>query len=230
MPNESAYSLIRETIVRGRIGAGAKLVEGDLAKSLNLSRTPIREALQRLKHERLVVSVGGGAGIRDRLAVTKLAATQARQLYGIAGIVEGLAAREIANRSPYDRNNLARELTDIARAFQPRAEGHPDNEQMYLSHRTFHGRIMESAANAEAAAQVKAVEPHLDRYGWWLAQHSRRIGDFQMDMTAITQAIRSGDPEEIERAIRSHWEALAEQVADLLDRSNTKGQFGSLGD
>src|SRR5687768_1223648 len=125
MPKPIAYSSIREMVVRGRLAPGAKVTEAELAKRLGISRTPVREALRRLTQERLLESVGRGTGLRDRLAVTEMSAAQARDLYGIAGIIEGFAGRRLTNRSPHDRNTLAAELMEMAQAQQFSGEQNP---------------------------------------------------------------------------------------------------------
>ncbi len=66
------YEELRALIVSGRLPPGARIAEGPLAGWLGLSRTPVREALQRLRQQRLLVAVGGGAGVRVRLAVAPL--------------------------------------------------------------------------------------------------------------------------------------------------------------
>ena len=57
-----AYEQLYQLIVYGRLPPGARIAEGPLAETLGVSRTPVREALQRLRQEGLLIEVGGGSG------------------------------------------------------------------------------------------------------------------------------------------------------------------------
>src|SRR5678816_3400141 len=97
------YERLRALIVSGRLPPGARIAEGPLADWLGLSRTPVREALQRLRQQRLLVEVGGGAGVRVRLAVAPLKRDQMEELYGLAGALEAFAARGLSAWSERER-------------------------------------------------------------------------------------------------------------------------------
>src|SRR5262249_54013606 len=78
---QSAYARIRQSIVEGRRAPGTRLVEQRLAEELDLSRTPVREALKMLEAEGLVVierNVGAIVRLLDRQTVTDLYDLRAR--------------------------------------------------------------------------------------------------------------------------------------------------------
>ena len=57
---EQTYQVLRSAILSGEFGAGSRLVETQIAEKLQVSRTPIREALQKLQKEQLIVTDGNG--------------------------------------------------------------------------------------------------------------------------------------------------------------------------
>ena len=93
-----ALHLIRDLIVRGNIAPGTRLVESDLARRLQLSRTPTRSALQLLHHEGFVRVHQSANKIHIR--VTPLTRSDASELYAVIGCLEGLAARAVALLPP----------------------------------------------------------------------------------------------------------------------------------
>src|SRR5437773_9909283 len=97
----ATYRRLRELIVGGRLAAGARLIETELAGRLGVSRTPVRAALLRLAQEGYILSPG--AGRRARPAVAALTRADAAELCKIIAEVEGLTARPAACLAPPPR-------------------------------------------------------------------------------------------------------------------------------
>src|SRR3954468_1534576 len=88
-----AADLIREAILDGELAAGARLKEDELAARLEVSRTPVREALRRLEVEGLVVhEAKRGAAVRS------YSAEELDDMYRLRALLEGYAARRAAER------------------------------------------------------------------------------------------------------------------------------------
>ena len=90
---ESAYRALLEDIVTLRLGPGQVLAEDALRQRLALGRTPIREALQRLASERLVVVIP-----RKGVIVSEINVTDLSEIYEVRSPLEGVAARLAAER------------------------------------------------------------------------------------------------------------------------------------
>ena len=73
---EQAYQALKTAILSGELAPGQRLIEVQLAKQLQVSRTPIREAMQLLEHENLIVN-----DANDTLRVATISVTDAAQLY-----------------------------------------------------------------------------------------------------------------------------------------------------
>ena len=96
------FETLRDAIWDGRIARGVRIREEEIARHLGVSRTPVREALQRLQQRGLLV-VGAGRG----LVVAELTHLQVVELYGMREILEGSAARirSPARQRYRDRNS-----------------------------------------------------------------------------------------------------------------------------
>ncbi len=149
--SDSAYDVLRRLIVRGRLAPGTPIVESETAARLRISRTPLREALQRLRYEGLVVVTHGGE--RPRLAVSPFSAAAVEELYRTTGALEGLAARAAADSSVAERRSLARTLALLDTEFRSAAAAtKKDWDEMFDRHDAFH-RALQMPARARTLAR-----------------------------------------------------------------------------
>jgi DNA-binding GntR family transcriptional regulator len=105
--SETAYESVRRAIFSGRFRPGDRLLEGELAESLGISRTPLREALQRLEAEGLLT-----AAPRRGLVVTELERDEIAGLYAVREVLEGLAGRLAAQHASTTEIDAMRELLE----------------------------------------------------------------------------------------------------------------------
>ena len=85
--SEAVFANLRDAIWEGRFAPGERIPEEEIARSLGVSRTPVREALRRLQ-ERGILTVGAGR----TLVVAELSKSQVLELYAMREILEGSAA------------------------------------------------------------------------------------------------------------------------------------------
>ena len=223
------YEELRAPIVGGRLPPGARIAEGPLAEWLGVSRTPVREALQRLRRQRLLVEVGGGAGVRVRLAVAPLQRDQMRELYSLAGRLESFAARNLAARDERDRARLARELRRIERAFAVESARNPvDYDRLFEIHDSLHRQLLRDVIGAETAALLQVIRPHLDRYEWFYAPP---IGpDFtatHVEHGEITDALRVGSARRLESGVQANWENSASRLAPVIEEIDARTRLSA---
>src|SRR5712691_6044354 len=101
--SEAAYLLIRDRILSLALPPGSLVHEAQLREELSIGRTPIREALQRLAHEKLVRSVPHRGTFITDVNITDLA-----RITEVRVVLEGHAARLAAERAgPHDRDAIS---------------------------------------------------------------------------------------------------------------------------
>src|SRR5213075_1747078 len=105
---EQVYVRLRDLIVQGLVAPGSRIVETEIASRLGVSRTPVREALQRLQQEGYVVGAPGAQ--QSRLTVAPLTRDDVAELLNIVGVLEGLGTRKAAQLPIADRKTLAKDL------------------------------------------------------------------------------------------------------------------------
>src|SRR5689334_14226410 len=160
---EQVYARLRELIVGGLLAPGNRIVETEIATRLGVSRTPVREALQRLLQEGYVIDALGSQ--QSRLTVAPLTREDVHELLTVVGALEGIAARRAASLSEEVRASLANALREANGAFRRAARVSPiDHEQLYDADERFHRRIVESGAGPRLQALYAAVKPQAERY------------------------------------------------------------------
>jgi DNA-binding GntR family transcriptional regulator len=223
------YEQLFDMIVHGRLPPGARIAEGPLAEMLGVSRTPVRESLQRLKQEGLLIEVGGGSGVRGRLAVAPLQRERMEELYALAAAIESLAVRGVSRIETAKREQLARRLEKIESAFHAEARKRaPEYDRLFELHQAFHRALVEAAAGPETRSVLRAIKPQMDRYEWFYAPMAGP--DFtptRREHAAIVDAVRHGNAQELERAVRANWLNAARRLGPLIERFDGRLPAGS---
>jgi DNA-binding GntR family transcriptional regulator len=102
------YNALREYILNGRYKAGENLIEMRIAEELNVSRTPVREAMRQLELEGLVESVPN-----KRVTVKGISQKDMEDIYRIRTVLEGLAARWAVEQITDAEINELQEVYDL---------------------------------------------------------------------------------------------------------------------
>ncbi len=224
---DDPYHRLRDLIVRGRLAPGAPLVEADAAKHLGVSRTPVREALQRLRRDGLAVTTGGGE--RPRLAVAPLSRAAVLELYRAAGALEGLAARNVARLGRDDRNDLASRMALNDAAFRRvNRAANPDWDLLFEHHDAFHRELQDASSGPHTRALLDALRPQVDRYEWFFAPLTGP--DFSRtyeEHDDIVRTVRSGSAIALERTVRANWFNGAERLAAVIEQADAAVLVGA---
>lgn len=162
---EKAYRLVEELIVTLQIEPGTVVSEASLSERLAIGRTPIREALQRLARERLVVVLP-----RRGIMVSEINVRTQLRLLEVRRELERLIARSAARRASDGQRQTFR---DIARAMETAAHGNDDMTFM-RSDRELNLLCLEAARN-EFASGAMALMHGLSRRFWYI--HYKEVAD-----------------------------------------------------
>jgi DNA-binding GntR family transcriptional regulator len=191
---DDVYEQLREEIIRGELAAGDRLAVPALAVKFSISRSPVREAIQRLVAEGLLTEhVHRGA------VVARITASDLAQLYEIREVLEGLAARLAAQRI------LPRELEELAEILHQHElviEEGSLSAHMEADVR-FHRRVHEIAGNEELLRQMGRQQAMIR-----MAMHTTVVsagpGRALSDHRDLLQALQAHDPDLAERVARDH--------------------------
>jgi DNA-binding GntR family transcriptional regulator len=211
---EQVYAFVRDRIVSGFYRPGQVINESELAAELEVSRTPVSNALIMLKERGLV------EGWQGRLGVPRLTIDDVRDLYRCRVAFDALATRLAAERmSAADLAALERDLHawDTAE--------HDDAQTLWVADLGFHERIYAMSGNrhlirfAQIAADLVAVYRHatIRRLGAYAeAVTPRTRSDVHAEHRRIFDALGARDPGAAEAAARAHIDKVIAHL-DTLD-------------
>lgn len=220
----SAYRRVRDLIVSGRLGPGAPLVEVELSQRLGVSRTPVRAALQRLQQEGFVTA--SRAGSKLRASVASLTAGDLHEIFLIVGALESAAARLAAGLEPRRRaalsTSLGRLASDLRHAIATRP---PDLARAHGLRVRFHRAFTQAAVGPRLRAELDVLQPQAERYQRLYAGAVVDGFDEAGEHEAIVAAIRTGDEESAERAVKRTWRESAERHRQIMTILGERGNW-----
>src|ERR1700758_3942664 len=208
---EQAYQVIREGIATGLFSAGERVTERGLAARLNVSATPVREALRRLEQEGLIERVSA-----RHLRVVDHSSDTLRELLLTGAALRALEAR-FATRKITD--DALDRMATIVEA-QASEQGMDIPERLRIA-REFDMEIERAAANPTLRSMILSLsiigQERRARSVESLLQHPeaglRRVQDHR-DLLA---AFRERDPDLVEQVFRRHATAGVELLLEELD-------------
>jgi DNA-binding GntR family transcriptional regulator len=212
------YEQLREQIVRGTLAPGARVVEQEIAERMGMGRTPVREALQLLEREKLLV---GSPGARRQLSVAPLREDDAEELFSLIGELEGIALRSLQVQGSRDRAAIAAAAREANRAFGEVVARVPvELEQAFLTHKAFHAAVTDRLAGPRLAWLLSLVRPQVDRYEWFCGVALQGELDVATDEhDAVVRALEAGDGAAAEAALRANWRNAGIRLSAAIRRA-----------
>lgn len=188
------YDRLVEALVQGTINPGDRLILDRLAEELDVSRTPVRDALLRLKEEGVVEPSG-----RRGYVVRRLSESDLRDLYGARDAVEGHAAAIVAE--------LGKDALEEVRAALAAATARKlrSSRESFEANRSFHRAIVEITGSSYLLSFFDAI---WGRAISALAYHDFYIhsphDEFVAEHETLIGEIAAGDPVRARRAMIEH--------------------------
>jgi len=189
---KDAYALILEAIDSHTYKPGDRLVESELAERFGVSRTPIREALQRLETQSLLTRDGRS------LIVASLDHTQLSELYVVRGELEGLAARLAARHAAPEEIKVLRDMLEEDKKLVG------DPMALSRANRRFHKQIHLASHNRFLVRQLDLVHRSMALLATTSLAAEGRTVETLDEHEEIVEAIEAGDGDAAYKALRDH--------------------------
>jgi DNA-binding GntR family transcriptional regulator len=191
-PQKDAYDLILKAIDEGTYRPGSRLVESELAERFGVSRTPIREALQRLETQSLLTRDGRS------LIVASLDHDQMAQLYAVRAELEGLAARLAAQHAAAEEIRVLQEMVAADQALLN------DPAALSRANRRFHKQIHLASHNKYLVQQLDLVHRSMALMATTSLAAEGRGPRALEEHAAIVQAIADRDGARAAQTLKDH--------------------------
>ncbi|MDQ6721196.1 MAG: GntR family transcriptional regulator [Candidatus Dormibacteraeota bacterium] len=204
--SEAAYLRIRDRIVSLDMPPGSVVQEARLREELEIGRTPIREALQRLALENLVKSIPHRGTFVTDVNITDLA-----RITEVRVVLESHAARLAAERLVAPDRVAIQELLDVLES-----GGATDQRELMRLDQRIHRQIYRAARNS-------FLENTLERYLnlslrlWYLViDHEVRLREAVVEHVELLHAVLAGDGSRAEDSMRRHVTGFEREIRKVL--------------
>jgi len=205
---ERAYREIRRRILDNELPAGTTLLEQELAELLNMSRTPVREAMVRLAEDGMVE-------IRPRhgMRVLPVSADDMQEIYQILTALEAEAAEEIARRglAPEQIEALRGAVAEMEHALEA-----DDLVRWAKADERFHRLLLESCPNRRLRGIVSQFWDQSHRVRMLTLRLRPKPVTSNADHLALVQALEQGDAEGARRIHREHRVRHGRMLVEIL--------------
>lgn len=206
------YMEIKEKIISGAMEPDQPVIEEELAKELEISRTPLREALTRLEMEELVIRQRNG-----RLKVAPISIQEVQEIFEVRSMLEGIVIRTaVMNATEQDIVEL-KQIIDLSS--QSHKEGRA--KDVILHGGQFHAKLYQMSQNHTAVKILNQLNAHISRY--------RSLGPYRYgeqsiktidDHEIILNYMMSRDKDGAEMIMRAHIKKSLSTVIEAIQKYN----------
>lgn len=204
---ESVYRQLRDMIITFQFPPGTHLNEGVLAQQLGVSRTPVREALNRLTHDGFLTHLHNQGFFRKALNVSEIS-----DIFEFRQQLEMVGVRLAIERASYDQ---LQDLVTFAEGLM-QSESRRSLEEMIAVDETFHTQVITLVGNGQLLGSLQRVSDHI-RYIRGMDIYQRQaetLGEF----VGIAQSMCARDEERAAQRMSDHLGRRLEQITDIVER------------
>ena len=190
-----AYEYIKEKIVCNKIKPGVLLVERQICEVLHTSRTPVREAIQKLVNEGLVEFIPGRGAFVSNITYNDII-----EIYDIRAMLEGLAAESCTqNIKPAELLKLEKTVALLSKAIHSK-----DYDAFIEQDIKFHHYIVDYARNDRLKRIVLNIMDQARRITYLIRDDKERIKLSLKQHKQIFRAIKNRNPQQAFESMKKH--------------------------
>lgn len=203
---DRVYDAVKSMAIKYEIKPGARINEGELAKKLNVSRTPLREALNRLVIEGFLTTT-----LNKGFFARPLDAKRVFDLYEVRCTLEVGIIRLACERATQD------ELDDLEKTVLWHKDEQEDTAATRLLNldETFHEELARLTRNGEFLRNLQTINGQIHFVRWIDMQNGRRAHT-QSEHLQIVRALQSRDARQAEDLIQQHISRRLDQIVDVI--------------
>lgn len=217
---DRAYEELKGAVLAGRLHPGDALSVPALATQMRISRSPVREAVQRLIHDGLATHVAHRGAVVSTVDVEDV-----RQLYVVREVMEGLAARLATERLDAAAVDRLRRLVERHEALVTAEFATESDERAHVEMDVaYHRLIREAAGNDHLTAALDTIQgrAHLALHSLWRSPQAPRLA--VEEHRRIFEAMTAGDPDAAEQAARDHIRRLRTRLSQAVTADPAAGE------
>lgn len=207
--SEQVFNFVKESILKGVYKPGQKLNEIELSQTLGVSRSPIREALQRLDNEGLVKLQP-----RKGAVVHCPSTREIEELFELREALEGMAVRLAAARG---EEGEIRSLTDFLE--ETKRAIAKDMYSFYPWDLDFHFQMARCARNGKLEESIKKLNSQLTLARYLSGREMGRASEALMEHMQIVEAVKERDARKAKKRMITHLNNSRKNMMEIFSRA-----------
>lgn len=210
--SDEVYSILAKRIISRELGAGVRLVETELARNLGISRTPIREALNRLVQDGLIELIP-----RKGAQVSHLKAKDVEEIYDLRKVLEGFATE---NATPLIKEKDLHQIKELIEKSESSSE---KKLEYYLkSDLKLHDLIINHCGNSRLIKMLKNLHNFIHSFRILDAQYSQRTRQAHQEHKDILKVLFKKDAKAARVLMEQHVENAKKNILADFEFKNRK--------
>jgi len=207
---EQVSRILTEAILEGVLKGGDKLVEAELQKKFNISRSPLREAFRDLEKKGLVQIVP-----RKGTYVKRITRKDVEENFPVRSALEGMAAAEAHKKMT---NREKRQIADALEKMEAAVE-EEDTKKYWKYHLKFHQDFIDACGNDVLIHILKTLRMHSMYYRFAYQYYQEGLSRFLDTHKKINKLFQdpNSDPTEIAKLVQNHIEVAHERFLVYLE-------------
>lgn len=216
--SQRAYRILKEQVLTCQLAPGSTLSESRLAESLNVSKTPIREALAILAYEGFVDVLP-----RQGYRVREIALGDVQEIFNMLLLLEPAAASAAAEHASPEQLRILRDLAD-----EPQADTAEDFVSFVTRNREFHVALAEASGNARLAATLRHTLEELQRLYLSGLDMRAAVRDHHGQHADLIAALLKGNHHQAQEIARRQVESSRVRMMEALFSAMSSPGAGGL--
>ena len=211
LPSAKIRDSLEQRIIEGELGIGKRLDEAELSKHYGVSRTPVREALQRLAESGLAEHLP-----RRGTFVSTPSLSELVEMFEVMAELECMAVRLATRRATSADIDALTDSNEACRA----AYDAGDTKRYYELNAAVHRQIYKMSGNSFLTVEAQRLHDRLRPYRRLQLRVRGRMGESMNEHDIILAAMRDGDGQQAVVTMRKHITILGERFNDLVSGFN----------
>lgn len=211
--SDKVFEQLKNAILNGELKPGERLIERKLSEKLGISRTPVREAIQKLKSQGLAVQLP-----RKGAVVSMVTPKEVIDVFNIREVLEGLAARLAAeNANKRQVNQLNRIVEEMIKSLEQNNE-----DELEELHIKFHEAVYKASGNEKLYQMLINLQEYIRTYtrvGY--SFHGRRE-EATLEHRQIVREIESHNAGRAEYYAKKHIEKSRDAYINKLEEDKSQ--------
>lgn len=193
--SKEVYDALRKSIIRGELKPNQRLIEENLAAEMGASRTPIREAIQKLESENLVTKMPKGGFVVKPITVREI-----HEIFGIRSVLESYAAYlTTENLTEKTFKQLEKAVENFDQALEK-----GDMEKLIKYNTIYHDLLYKSSGSKILYEMINRLWDYFYRYRRVMLEVTETAEISSREHRAMLLAMRQGDSHRVETLVRKH--------------------------